>query len=82
MKMNLQLIADFFGWMLLINIILLIIGYLKLTVFKNFTKMVMVHLFGEQSNALYGSIPGALVNYEILIVVFNLTPYLSLRLMM
>jgi hypothetical protein len=39
-------------------------------------------LFGEQSNALYGSIPGALVNYEILIVVFNLTPYLSLRLMM
>ena len=53
--MNLQLIADFFGWMLLINIILLIIGYLKLTVFKNFTKMVMVHLFGEQSNALYGA---------------------------
>ena len=82
MKMNLQLIADFFGWMLLINIILLIIGYLKITVFKNFTKMVTVHLFGEQSNALYGSIPGALINYEILIVVFNLTPYLSLRLMM
>ena len=80
--MTLAQIADLIGWMLLINIVLLIIGYLKITVFKGFVKKVLDTLMGEQSDRLYATIPGSLVHFEILIVVFNLTPYLALRIIL
>ena len=75
-------ITDLIGWMLLINIVLLIIGYLKITVFKGFVKKVLDTLMGEQSDRLYVTIPRSLVHFEILIVVFNLTPYLALRIIL
>ena len=80
--MTLAQITDLMGWMLLINIVLLIIGYLKITVFKGFVKKVLDTLMGEQSDQLYAIIPRALVYFEILIVVFNLTPYLALRIIL
>ena len=80
--MTLAQIADLIGWMLLINIVLLIIGYLKITVFKGFVKKVLDTLMGEQSDRLYGTIPRSLIHFEILIVVFNLTPYLALRIIL
>ena len=55
--MTLAQIADLIGWMLLINIVLLIIGYLKITVFKGFVKKVLDTLMGEQSDRLYATIP-------------------------
>ena len=55
--MTLAQIADLMGWMLLINIVLLIIGYLKITVFKGFLKKVLDTLMGEQSDQVYATIP-------------------------
>ncbi len=49
--MTLKLIADLVGWMLFINIILLIIGFLKVTLFKNLVKNTMNTLFGDRSDA-------------------------------
>ena len=40
--MTLKLIADLVGWMLFINIILLIIGFLKVTLFKKLVKNTMI----------------------------------------
>ena len=80
--MTLAQITDLIGWMLLINIVLLIIGYLKITIFKGFVKKVLDTLMGEQSDRLYATIPRSLVHFEILIVVFNLTPYLALRIIL
>jgi hypothetical protein len=80
--MTLEQIADLIGWMLLINIVLLAIGYLKITVFKNFVKKVLDTLMGDQADNIYATIPKVLVNFEILVVVFNLTPYLALRIML
>ena len=80
--MMLGQIADLIGWMLLINIVLLVIGYLKITVFKSFVKSVLDTLMGDQADSIYATIPKALVNFEILVVVFNLTPYLALRIML
>ena len=77
--MALKLMADLVGWMLFINIILLIIGFLKVTLFKKLVKNTMDTLFGDQSDNFYAVIPKALVYYEILIIVFNLVPYLALR---
>lgn len=80
--MTLAQIADLMGWMLLINIVLLIIGYLKITVFKGLVKRILNTIMGEQSELLYATIPKALVHFEILIVVFNFTPYLALRIIL
>ena len=80
--MTLKLMADLVGWMLFINIILLIIGFLKVTLFKKFIKNTMDTLFGDQSDNFYAVIPKALVYYEILIIVFNLVPYLALRIVL
>jgi len=55
--MTLAQIADLMGWMLLINIVLLLIGYLKITVFKGFLKKVLDTLMGEQSDQVYATIP-------------------------
>ena len=80
--MTLKLMADLLGWMLFINIILLIIGFLKVTLFKKLIKNTMDMLFGDQSDNFYAVIPKALVYYEILIIVFNLVPYLALRIVL
>lgn len=80
--MTLEQIADLIGWMLLINIVLLVIGFLKITVFKSFVKGVLDTLMGDQSDSFYAIIPRALIYFEILIIVFNLTPYLALRIML
>jgi len=80
--MTLKLMADLVGWMLFINIILLIIGFLKVTLFKKLIKNTMDMLFGDQSDNFYAVIPKALVYYEILIIVFNLVPYLALRIVL
>ena len=80
--MTLAQIADLMGWMLLINTVLLLIGYLKITVFKDLVKKVLDTLMGEQSDQVYKTIPRALIHFEILIVVFNLTPYLALRIIL
>jgi hypothetical protein len=80
--MTLEQIADVIGWMLLINIVLLAIGFLKITVFKSFVKSVLDSLMDNQADNIYSVIPRALINFEILIIVFNLTPYLALRIML
>ena len=80
--MTLEQIADVIGWMLLINIVLLAIGFLKITVFKSFVKSVLDTLMDNQADNIYSIIPRALINFEILIIVFNLTPYLALRIML
>ena len=46
--MTLRLMADLVGWMLFINIILLFIGFLKVTLFKKFVKNMMDALLGDQ----------------------------------
>ena len=48
--MTLRLMADLVGWMLFINIILLFIGFLKVTLFKKFVKNTMDPLFGDRSD--------------------------------
>ena len=77
--MTLRLMADLVGWMLFINTILLFIGFLKITLFKKFVKNTMDALLVDQLDTFYAIIPRALVYYEILVIVFNLVPYLALR---
>lgn len=80
--MTLEQLVSFIGWMLLLNILLLTIGFLKITIFKKFVKKILNTLISDQSNKLYLEIPRALVYYKILIIIFNLVPYVALQIML
>ena len=80
--MTLEQLASFIGWMLLLNILLLTIGFLKITIFKKIVKKILNTLISDQSNKLYSEIPRALVYYKILIIIFNLVPYVALQIML
>ena len=80
--MTLEQLVSFIGWMLLLNILLLTIGFLKITIFKKIVKKILNTLISDHSNKLYSEIPRALVYYEILIIIFNLVPYVALQIML
>lgn len=80
--MTLEQLVSFIGWMLLLNILLLTIGFLKITIFKKIVKKILNTLISDQSNKLYLEIPRALVYYKILIIIFNLVPYVALQIML
>ena len=80
--MTLEQLVSFIGWMLLLNILLLTIGFLKITIFKKIVKKILNTLISDQSNKLYLEIPRALVYYKILIIIFNLVPYVALKIML
>jgi hypothetical protein len=72
-------IVDFFGWMLLINIVLFVIGLLKVTTFKRLSNRIASKIFGEQAEEALKPMFSVLWHYWILIIVFNLVPYLTMR---
>ena len=77
--MNVEQVTSVFGWMLLINGILLIIGFLKITFLNTEVKWMCDAIFGDRSEAVYQVIPRIVFNFEILIVVFNMVPYVALK---
>ena len=80
--MTLEQLVSFIGWMLLLNILLLTIGFLKITIFKKIVKKILNTVISDHSNKLYLEIPRALVYYKILIIIFNLVPYVALQIML
>jgi hypothetical protein len=77
--MNVEQVTEVFGWMLVINGVLFLLGLVKITLFKKQTKSICDFIFGDQSDAVYQSVPRIVFHYEILIVVFNLVPYAALK---
>lgn len=78
--MTVHYIANFFGTMLAINCVFFILGLLKITLFRGLTRKVMLVMFGDATDDIEAKIPQILFIYWILIIMFNLTPYLALRL--
>lgn len=74
-----DMLADFFGWMLLINVIFLIIGHLKLTLFRPQVLNIATKIYGADGEFLLNKGPKLMAYYYILVIVFNLVPYLALR---
>ena len=77
--MNVEQITAVFGWMLLINAVLFLMGFSKITLFKVQTKRIFYRLFGDQSDAIFKSVPSVILHYYILFITFNLVPYAALR---
>lgn len=79
--MSLDQFTNLMGLMLLINCIFFVLGLLKITLFHRATLSSLGVMFGDQADRINASIPQVLFFYWILIIVFNLTPYLAFRLM-
>lgn len=74
-------IAVFLGWCLLINASILGISSLFLFVFKGFIAKIHSNITGISVQELMPLYFNYLANYKILIIVFNLVPYISLKIM-
>lgn len=74
-------LATFLGWCSLLNLALYLLSALAVTRMRHITLRIHARFFGppvEQLPALYLHFLG---NYKIALLVFNLVPYLALRLM-
>ena len=72
--------VSLFGWMTAINLGLFFIGLLKVTLLKDITLSVTRALFGNHLDSMIDAAPRVLMQYYILILLFNLVPYFVLRL--
>ena len=78
--MDVNQLTAFFGWCTVLNISIYAFSALFITVFKKFTISIHSKLIGldaAELPALYFKFMG---NYKICIIVFNLTPYIALKL--
>ena len=79
--MNIETIREFLGWCTIINYGLMILAFLKVYALRNTLAQFRQELFGldeESVRRLQGQL---FVNYQLVIIVFNLTPYIALIIM-
>ena len=77
--MNLSQIQIFLGCSLAINASILILSSIMLVVLKGEVKSIHARMFNIGQEELNTSYFNYLANYKILIIFFNLVPYLVLR---
>ena len=77
---DLGVLTSVFGWCAVINVVILLFTALWLTLLRDFTKglhSALLHVDEEALDAYYFQWLG---NYKMLVLVFNIVPYISLRL--
>jgi hypothetical protein len=79
--MTLHTLMQFFGWMLIINLVFFAIGLLKITVFREITTSMTQWLLGEPGHQMIGDVPKILMIYWIMIITFNLVPYVAVQIL-
>ena len=77
--MNVEQLVQLFAWMSVINLCLFLVGLLKITLFRNLIQSLQRALFSHHLDSLMEAAPRVLMNYYILILMFNVVPYLTLR---
>ena len=78
---DLNTLTSFLGWCSVINIGLLLYATLMLTFFRDFVKRIHSKMFGLSDTELETSYFNYLANFKIAVLIFNLAPYVALKLM-
>ncbi len=78
--MNLDQLTEFFKWMTIINVGLLILSSVLDMALKNVMGKIHGKLFGIKENEVALVAYGYLGMYRVLVLVFNIVPYISLLL--
>ena len=76
--MALEQLTDLFKWMTIINIGLLVLSSVLVMVLKNFICTMHGKLFGIKEDNVATVVYGYLGMFKVLVIVFNLVPYISL----
>ena len=79
---DLPTVTAFLGWCSLINIGLLVLITVWLVAFREWTKRIHSALLGVDAKELDGIYFRYLANYKMLVVIFNIVPYVVLRFLM
>ncbi|MGI9273337.1 MAG: DUF6868 family protein [Endozoicomonas sp.] len=79
--MTIDHLTTFFGWCSVINMVVLILFSIALTTLKEAITSTHSKLFGISRDSLATMYFQYLGNYKIAIFIFNLVPYLALKLM-
>jgi hypothetical protein len=79
--MNVIEIRDFLGWCTVINLSIYLLSACFMIVFRNFTTNLHSKLMGIDVTELPSLYFKYMGNYKIMIIVFNLVPYIALTVM-
>ena len=79
--MNIETIREFLGWCTIINYGLMILAFLKVYVLRNTLAQFRQELFGLDEESVRQLQGQFFVNYQLVIIVFTLTPYIALSIM-
>ena len=79
--MNIEMIREFLGWCTIINYGLMILAFLKVYVLRNTLAQFRQELFGLDEESVRRLQGQFFVNYQLVIIVFTLTPYIALSIM-
>lgn len=78
---NLNEMTLFFGWCSVINIGILMLTSISLTLFRTSITNIHAKLMQVEAKTLPSLYFNYLANYKIFVLVFNLVPYLALKMM-
>jgi hypothetical protein len=79
-EMNLDQLTELFKWMTIINVVLLISSSVLVMLLKNVMCKMHGRLFGIKEDSVALVAYGYLGMYRVLVLVFNIVPYVSLLL--
>ena len=79
---TLEEFTNFLGWCTLLNIIVLVFSALMLVLMKDCVAKIHANMFGLEQGKLPMLYFQYLGNYKIIIIAFNLVPYIALRMML
>ena len=77
--MTLETLTTFLGWCTIINFGLLAVAALVIVLMRGSILDIHASMFKIKENELSNAYFQYLANYKILVIVFNLVPYLALR---
>ncbi len=78
---SIETLATFLGWCTVINFGLMAFGLVKLLLIRDWAIGVHAKMFGLDEAPVRASYFQYFVNYKIAILVFNLGPYVALKIM-
>jgi hypothetical protein len=79
--MTIDALTTFLGWSTVLNMSMLIVASLSLVLFRSSVSTIHGKLFGLSENDLANAYFSYLAQYKIAIFIFNLIPYIALKLM-
>ena len=79
--MQIETLREFFGWCLVLNGGLFILTAVNLLLLKGWASRLHAKMFGVEEGAVSRIYFQVLAFYKIVLIVFNLVPYVALRLM-